>query len=164
VHRTLLAGLVLAAIPAAASTGTLYKCENGQGSRYQNAPCPQGTKQTVVDKPTLSQQINEGDPKTGTFTPQALGLRQQTEQAIGVLATFPACAQADPAFAKAHGAGFEAWKKKNAAFIQRIQADPVMRSALENGMALEKKRAADPAEREKQAKECSGEIATALKG
>jgi len=146
----------------AAGAGELYKCESGNHSRYQNAPCPHGTKQSVVANPTLSQQLGEGDPRTGTFTPEAQKLHRQVEETIGVLATYPVCAQSDPAYAKAHAAQFDAWKKKNGAFIRRVESDPAMKGALDNGIALEKKRAADPAERAKQAGECTHEIARAL--
>jgi hypothetical protein len=161
--RLAVACLALAAVPVAAPAGTLYKCESGQASRYQNAPCPAGTRQTEVANPTLSEQISEGDPKTGTFTPEAVKLRGQLERTIGVLATYPVCAR-NPAYAKAHDARFAAWKSRNALFIQRLEADPGMRRALENGIALEKKRASDPAEHAKQLKECDGEIAATLAG
>jgi hypothetical protein len=163
VHRPLVAGLVLATLAFAASAEPIYQCESAKNSRFQNAPCPSGTKQTVVTAPALWQEIAVGDPKTGTYTPEAGKLRQMVFETITVLATYPVCAQSDAGYAKAHGASLEAWKKKNGAFIERVKGDSKLRGYLDNGMELEKKRATDPAERTKQAGECTNDIPAILK-
>jgi hypothetical protein len=159
-----LSALLLATVlPAAA--GPLYKCDTPKGAYYQNVPCPPNTRGSVVQSPTLMEQMSEGDPKTGSLTPEAGKLSQQVGQVVDVLATYPACSAADPAYAKAHDAQYERWKQKNTALIARIEADPRIKSSLAQGRIVEKKRAVGPeADRAKQKKECEGDVAKVIAG
>lgn len=141
--RWILAAAIAACLPG--HSQTLYKCVADGTTSYQAEPCAARARQSEIAAPRPSPQPEaakaEGEPaKPADVRPTA-----DLELVIDTFVGYTVCSEADPGFGARHAFGFDGWKERHAALLQRFNQDPEGPQRLQQRLQAERERQAGDA-------------------
>jgi hypothetical protein len=134
----------LAAGPAPAQT--LYKCVQDGKTVYQSEPCVGKASQSEIRPPASSRPAEAPaapakDEKAAPDKAKPAGMsREEMEVIVDTFVGYTVCNEADPGFGAQLSTGFEGWKERNAASLQRFNADPEGARLLDARLQAERQR------------------------
>ena len=143
--RIVLAVAMAAAFPAGAQA--LYKCVADGKTSYQAEPCPTRALQSEIAAP---RPMPAREASSEADKPKAPGAPAGTpagdiELVIDTFVGYTVCSEADPGFGARHAYGFDGWKERNAALVQRFNQDPEGPRRMQDRLQAERHRQqADP--------------------
>jgi hypothetical protein len=135
---------IVAAGPAPAQT--LYKCVADGKTSYQSEPCAARARQSEIaaPRPAAAPEPKDEPAKPG---PEAAGMPAgELDLVVDTFAGYTICSEADLGFGARHAFGFDGWKERNAALLERFNRDPAAAQALQSRLQQERQRQeGDPA-------------------
>ena len=167
------ATIAIAAVLALATlqAHAINKCieRNGKVS-YQNGPCPANTRQEnvkVYAPPPPPPSKGPAQPVSplnawGLVKPDQDGPDPVMDQLVSTMTTYEGCETAAPAFAKAHGAQYEAWRSSNASLLDRLTRSQRYRRVLQSERKKVAIQLAQPSSRKAFEDSCPERLAGAL--
>jgi hypothetical protein len=128
-ERSWMLGILLAVcVPLPAQTA-IYKCPTSSGQvTYQDTPCDASTAPSRGSEGRRVDTIAAATASAATLASvSSLEERRRRDAILTVLMQKAWCEQVTPGFRQHVAAPFAAWRQRNAAIIQKLEADPDFR-------------------------------------
>jgi hypothetical protein len=130
-QRSWMLSILLAASLPLSAAAAVYKCPTGSGQiTYQDTPCDASTAPSRGIEPRRVDSVVAAARPSAAPTSTSAEDRRRRDAVLTALMQKAYCEHIVPGFHQHVAAPFAAWRQRNAAVVQRLEADPDYREQI----------------------------------